>query len=218
MAVTEKKPPTQAQLDARAANGERLRKMAENRKQLNAAASRVVTNEEVFSANFANRTAESTEDLAAATATVTQGLSNIGSVTHRGPINVRMYDAKGNMRFVPSSNVQLLLRHGFYPVCPICGSQHAEKGFNACSGKEPLLYTACPVCAQHGKRRLIPDERLEEQVMEMTNDPNFFVSDIGVGRDAKERIRVRLEAHIIDKHQATAQAMGLLRQAAPAPR
>jgi hypothetical protein len=211
--ATEAKTPTQKQIEARAVASARMKAMHEkNRQQKAGATVRDMSDEEVFSAQFAGQVAETEEDMSEATATTNQALSGIASVSHRGPKKIRMYDSEGNERYIPAteSSIRLSVRNGFFPVCPKCGSKHTESGFNACPAREPLHYAACPVCARYGRQKLIPDERLVAQAKMMVNDPNYVPIDLGIEDDYKSRVRIRLQAHIIDKHPDNARAMGFL--------
>lgn len=208
--TTPAKPLTPGQIRQRAEASERMRVRHEANRRLREA--RDVSEAEITVAEFAGRTEESEEDMAAVALT-TQAIGGVGSVTHRGPVRVRLYDSAGNIHLVAGTreNLTMLLQSGLFPVCPICGGKHADNSFNACKGREPLLYTRCDICARYGRQKFIPDERLQALSEEVIRDPNFVVFDLATGRDAKERLKMRLDAHTIAYHQNEARAQGLLR-------
>lgn len=165
------------------------------------------TETEVLMATVSGRTVLTEEDLA----TVTQEpLIGVGTVSHRGPRTIRLYDKDGKNRHVPASTLAVALRNGLFVLCPICRGKHTKDGFNSCPGREPLMYTRCPVCAEHGRMKLIPDVRLGDNLsFNDDNDPNFVPLDIPLHQTPQERIKRRWEDHMLAVHPSEARSRGI---------
>ncbi len=189
-----------------AARMRKLRRDMEERKALQSAPP--PTNEMLLQASIGTRpnevSTESVDEL------MRSPVATGTTVEHKRQRRVMLYDEFGRGRVVPSGNLAALLRAGLRAVCPYCSGAHKDTGFNACPVKEPLAYTQCNVCAQHGRSKLIADKPIPDvlPVVDPT-DPNFVPLKDDFGGTVEERLRARLNDHMLVYHPAESRARGI---------
>lgn len=131
-----------------------------------------------------------------------------GSVSHRGPQRVVMYDSQGRPSYVTTNNLLESRGGGLRLTCPLCGSEHANPDDpNSCPAQEKLKWGRCPM-PQCGKR--IHDDLREGTVTEqLGDDPNQVA--LAFTSTPESRIKARVEQHVVVYHPRLAQEMGLMR-------
>lgn len=112
------------------------------------------------------------------------------SVYRRGPGTITLYDANGRSWEVPEQNLKICLGNGLYTECPVCGTEHTERGANECPAKARIKYAPCPVC---GKREY--DEGFRAREDQDTNDPDAVEVEL-VRSTAESRIKAKVLQHM----------------------
>ena len=122
-------------------------------------------------------------------------------VTHRRSRRITMYDSQGRSSSIPVESMGVVMKAGLRGVCPLCNSTHETDDFNACPAREPLKFIRCPVCAQNGKTRLIPDDPLGAAAIPDTkDDPNEISLPAMENQTPEQRIQARLFTHMATFH------------------
>jgi hypothetical protein len=146
-------------------------------------------------------------------------------VSHkRGPLQT-LYSINGDSRSITINDVPMLIDPSIpsatrlYLRCPICihmpnNGLHRFSGPNACPGKPKKLWSACPICRNHGhEHRVFEDEAFDSKPRDLETDENYVAPRMPNHVEREDRLRMKLELHMVTFHAGEAnQLFGLRRR------
>ena len=144
-----------------------------------------------------------------------------GVVTQRRAPNVVIYFPTEigvfMPRYIPAGSEADCLRTGAMAYCPDCGRTNCGIGaggevlgdMNACPARGPVPFARCTIC---GKRVY---DVLPTQIPEEGLEPGEVTVDLGAARTPAQRLRARLDVHILAFHSDQARVLGIRQMPEP---
>lgn len=150
----------------------------------------------------------------------------IRGVSHVGPPQRTLYSISGDSRSVMHSDVPMLVDQSLpaavrlYIRCPKCWNVpptngfHRASGMNQCPGKAKKLWSACPICRNHGREhRVFEDEAFEHTPRDLDVDENYVQPQMPDNVTRQQRLLEKLNLHMCTFHAGEAyQLFGLRRK------
>lgn len=146
-------------------------------------------------------------------------------VGHVAPPQRTLYSINGESRSVMHSDVPMLVDMSLpaatrlYIRCPKCMHMpnqgfHKMAGTNQCPGKPKKLWSACPICRNHGREhRVFEDEAFESKPRDLETDENYVAPRLPSDVEREDRLRAKLDLHMVTFHSGEAhQLFGLRRK------
>ncbi len=148
-------------------------------------------------------------------------------VSHVGPPMKTLYNINGDSRSVNHTDVPMLVDRSIpanvrlYIRCPLCKNTpphfgfHTYAGLNQCPGKNKLKWSACPICRNHGiEHRVFEDEAFDKIPRDLEVDSDYVAPRLPDKVEREERLRDKLDLHMVTFHAGEAYRLfGLRRRA-----
>ncbi len=144
------------------------------------------------------------------------GLTTGTSIEHTTRGRVLMWkpgaDGKYTPREVAENSRPELVKQGWKFRCPDCNTNHEQSQYppedpNSCPAREPIAWTACPVC---GKRQFDNMQWKSAEVDLYASDADAMVVDDALNSTTpRDRVMLVRNLHMWTRHPRQSQMMGI---------